>query len=701
MKIDEPVTQSPTQHSTQPLEQAHLEVLNGSLAGRQFPLGEETVLGREEAGESGAIADILLPDPRISLVHARILKLHGEYYVEDLKSTNGTYHNAIRLAPQVPCQLREGSNLQLGGVHLRFRPGTATQSLGAAENWESEIGINEQAFDLALAFPPGQETGEAHISMLMPSPGLPSPEVSMTLDAREVIQALDEIVDEDKPGGVEMLRRMRALAQFSIGLGAGTDRDSLFTKAMDLIFEIFPTAERAFMVLHDRDDHGAEDFTPVAAATREPGNVEDTLALSQEIVDEVVAQRRSILSTDAGEDRRFKAHASIIDQGIRSLMCVPLLISNEKNESEVLGLIQVDTQSVSHSFNQADLQILTGLGAQVAIALKNFRLYQNIENLFESFVTASVHAIEARDPTTAGHSFRVAELSQRLAEHVDRSDRPGLREVRFSLDQMRELRYAALLHDFGKVGVREHVLVKANKLYHTELALLESRFDYACASLERQVYRELVEQAETLTRSQFAERRAAMEAQLARELKKVERYLAMVKRANEPTVLDDEVPDGLRAAARFHFPGQRGQPMPLLTPTELERLTLSRGSLTPEERDEIQSHVSHTFAFLNHIPWAGPLAAVADIAHAHHEKLDGSGYPRGLTREEIPIQARLMAVTDIYDALTAGDRPYKRSVSTEEALDILNEEARQGKVETALVDIFIESNTYRLFEADQ
>ncbi|NOX76055.1 MAG: FHA domain-containing protein [Gammaproteobacteria bacterium] len=684
--------------TNEPLALPHLEVLNGPQAGRMFPLGDETVLGRKDTGGAEGGADILLPDARISLVHARILKLRDDYFVEDLRSTNGTYHNAIRLVPQTPCPLREGSNLQLGGVHLRFRPGAVTQPSGMATPWESEVGYNEQAFDLALAVTSGEAAEQANISMLMAPPDMPPPEVSMTLDAREVIQCLDGLSDDDKPGDAEVLRRMRALAQFSIGLGAGTHRESLFTKAMDLIFEIFPTAERAFVVLHDEEDDKADYFTPVAAATREPGKEGDTLALSQEIIDEVVAQRRSILSTDAGEDRRFKSHDSILDQGIRSLMCVPLLISTEKKDSEVLGLIQVDTQSLSHSFKQADLQILTGLGAQVAIALKNFRLYENIENLFESFVTASVHAIEARDPTTAGHSFRVAEFSQRLAEHVDSSDHVTLRNIRFSADQLRELRYAALLHDFGKVGVREHVLVKANKLYHTELALLESRFNYACASLERQVYRDLVEQHGALSRSQFLERRAAAEAQLARDLQKIQRYLSMVKRANEPAVLEDEVPEGLRAAARFQFLDENGQHAALLTATELESLTLSRGSLTPEERNEIQSHVSHTFAFLSHIPWAGPLSAVADIAHAHHEKLDGSGYPRGLMREDIPMQARLMAVTDIYDALTAGDRPYKRSVGVEAALDILNEEARQGKVERVLVDIFIESGTYKLFD---
>ena len=163
---------------------------------------------------------------------------------------------------------------------------------------------------------------------------------------------------------------------------------------------------------------------------------------------------------------------------------------------------------------------------------------------------------------------------------------------------------------------------------------------------------------------------------------------------------DDQVTEELQAVADFMFPGEEGETVALLNTSEFEALTLARGSLTPEERLDIQSHVSHTFTFLNHIPWTGSLAAVADIAHAHHEKLDGSGYPRGLAGDDIPIQARVMTVADIFDALTAGDRPYKRSLSVENALDILNNEAQLGKVDPVLVDVFIGSQAYQLFERD-
>ena len=313
-------------------------------------------------------------------------------------------------------------------------------------------------------------------------------------------------------------------------------------------------------------------------------------------------------------------------------------------------------------------------------------------------MTASVHAIEARDPTTAGHSFRVAEYTQRLAIAVDRSDLKRLHDISFTDEQLRELRYAALLHDFGKVGVREHVLIKANKLYYSEMEAVQARFLYAKTSLERQAYRELVDKHAELSPLEFKARRKAVDNYLAKEFQRIQHFMDIVIRANEPSVEEDIVSDELRTIADYKFPGEGNESVLLLTPKELDALTLARGSLTPEERQDIQSHVSHTYAFLSYIPWSGSLASVADIAHAHHEKLDGTGYPLGLSGKEIPIQARIMTVADIFDALTAGDRPYKLSVSVENALDMLKDEAKQGKIDEDMVNIFIESGAYRQFD---
>lgn len=687
-----------SQKRSQKPSASYLEVLNGALVGTCFPLGAETIIGRDDEDVPLQQGGIDLADARVSRQHARIFTQRGRYYLEDCQSTNGTFLNAFRLQAGAPCVLREGSNIQVGGVHMRFRPALTPMGGQSRENaedttapWKSEIGLNEEVFDLSLTANPDAGASQANISMMFCAPELPEPGVSAVLDAPAVVDALRRAVSEDeKTAETEDLRRLRAMAQVSIGLGGEHDRESLFGKIMDYIFIIFPTAERAFVVLRDQD---SQEFKPAAASTRESSKAGEVLALSEAIVDEVVSQRRSILSNDAADDHRFDDRQSILSLGIRSMMCAPLLV-----DDEVMGLIQIDSHSQTHSFDEEDLHILTGISAQVAIALKNFVLYDDIGHLFESFVTASVHAIEARDPTTAGHSFRVAEYTQRLATVVDQSTQKILRDVSFSRDQMQELRYAALLHDFGKVGVREHVLIKARKLYHSQMDLLEARFRFARASMERQAYRELIDQHGELSAKEFKRRRIAMDKRLSGEMAQLQRFMAMIQHANEPSVLDDEVTDDLRAVSDFVFPGDEGETVQLLTAPELDALTLARGSLTPDERLEIQSHVSHTFAFLNHIPWTASLSAVPDIAHAHHEKLDGTGYPLGLAGDAIPIQSRIMTVADIFDALTAGDRPYKCSLGVEQALDILHQEAKVGKVDPVLVDAFVGSRAYQPFD---
>jgi 3',5'-cyclic-nucleotide phosphodiesterase len=268
--------------------------------------------------------------------------------------------------------------------------------------------------------------------------------------------------------------------------------------------------------------------------------------------------------------------------------------------------------------------------------------------------------------------------------------------VRFTRDELRELRYAALLHDFGKVGVREDVLVKAKKLYPHQLESVKQRFKYARLSIAWQAHRRLFDLFERAEHDPEAFRglRRQLEEEVAAEHRRLERHLHTVLRANEPTVLHADAPDELRELLGYSIPDENGS-SPLLHEFEFSGLTLPKGSLGPEERVEIESHVSHTFSFLKLIPWTRDLARLPEFAYAHHEKLDGSGYPRGLTGAEIPIQARMMTISDIYDALTAPDRPYKLAVPADRALAILEAEARAGKLDDALLRVFIESGAWR------
>ena len=395
--------------------------------------------------------------------------------------------------------------------------------------------------------------------------------------------------------------------------------------------------------------------------------------------------------------------------GYRTVSMLTLPLKNKADE--VVGVLQLINRKHHYDykltteedyatkvlpFDDASQQVALALAGQAGVALENSLLYADIENLFEGFIEASVQAIEARDPTTAGHSFRVAEFTERLGRAVDKSDFPRLRAIEFSRDQLREIRYAALLHDFGKVGVREHVLVKPKKLQPHQLSLLQQRFQFAHAQLAHHAYREMLSLYDDsrLPEQERAARRANIEAQLQAETNRLNLYLETVIEANEPNVSEQEVTELLQEIANYRFRDLEDNSINLVQDFEFENLALAKGSLSPKERSEIESHVSHTYSFLSLIPWTRNLSNLPDIAYAHHEKLDGSGYPRGLKQDEIPVQSKIMTISDIYDALTASDRPYKPALPADRALDILGYEAKAGKLDSDLLQVFIESNSW-------
>ncbi|MGZ5476262.1 MAG: HD domain-containing phosphohydrolase, partial [Thermoanaerobaculia bacterium] len=346
-------------------------------------------------------------------------------------------------------------------------------------------------------------------------------------------------------------------------------------------------------------------------------------------------------------------------------------------------------------FDQETVEIMRSLSGQAAVAVENNLLYESIERLFEGFVTAAVTAIEQRDPTTSGHSFRVADLTVELAKVIDRVDHGQYREVTFSLDQVRELRYASLLHDFGKVGVREQVLIKEKKLYPQQLEMIRGRFEFVMKSIENESSKRKLEYLLRNGRDGFEEFSAKIDREAQEEIGKLQKDFAVIAKSNEPTVLPEGDFEYLQRLATRDFADIRGERRLLLHPEEAKILSIRKGNLDAGERGEIESHVTHTFHFLQKIPWTKDLMSIPDIAYAHHEKLNGRGYPRRLHATEIPIQSRMMTVSDIYDALTANDRPYKRAVSTDRALDILRMEVNDGLLDSSLVDVFIDARVFQ------
>ncbi len=340
-------------------------------------------------------------------------------------------------------------------------------------------------------------------------------------------------------------------------------------------------------------------------------------------------------------------------------------------------------------FAGEDEAILTSFATQAATCLENVELYGDIQKLFEGFVRASITAIESRDPSTGGHSERVAKMSVSLARVTSECPSGIYRSVRFKEEEIRELEYAALLHDFGKIGIREDILIKAKKLYDHQLVSVKERLKI-CKAAARIL---CLEKKLRLSGNTSG---AGEEAEYQTRIAEIDGYWGIILTANEPTVLRKENADALERIRNEQLILPDGSQVALLNEEEYRALSVTKGSLTESERLEIESHVRHTYQFLKMIPWTRDFKHLPEIAYCHHEKIDGSGYPRGLVSHEIPLQSKIMAIVDIFDALTAADRWYKEAVPMEKALDILFQEVALGKLDPVLVELFVEKKIYEV-----
>jgi HD-GYP domain-containing protein (c-di-GMP phosphodiesterase class II) len=402
-----------------------------------------------------------------------------------------------------------------------------------------------------------------------------------------------------------------------------------------------------------------------------------------------------------------------------------LVLPMQNRDGETIGVLQLidrklkadlritpaNALSITQPYSEWEQQIVRSLASQAAISIERNHLLDSIEELFAGFVTASIQVIENRDPTTAGHSERVAKLSVRLSQEVNGVETGILQSIRFSDRQLQEIRYAALLHDFGKVSIPEDIVQKSKKLYPHQLTELTHRFN-----LLRQTWKlECAEQKFSyLLNPPIAARHqpgdnclhcgyvSQLDRELNTKLDRLQSYWALLNKLNQPDVVNtpefaqqlETIVADLHQLAQYTYRDLDGNFQPLLTPAEIEQLLIPRGTLTATERAIVESHVSHTYDFLCKIPWTKHLQDVPKIAGSHHEKLDGSGYPQGLTAAEIPVQSQIMTIADIYDALTASDRPYKPRLSLDRSLSILRQEAAAGKLNSNLIELFAQRQVH-------
>lgn len=372
----------------------------------------------------------------------------------------------------------------------------------------------------------------------------------------------------------------------------------------------------------------------------------------------------------------------------KSFLTIPM----KDHESEIIGVLQLinaidqNTQMIV-PFSQEDQSLIEALASQAAVALTNRNLIDHLEKLFESFISLINHAIDDKSPYTGGHCNRVPDLTMMLADAVNRCNVGPLSTFKLTEEDRHELKIAGLLHDCGKITTPVHVVDKATKLekIFDRIHLIKTRAEI--------VFRDF--QLMEAKNEASAQQTEALRHQLIDDCNFLSHCNVGVELMSQEDM--DRVAE---IAKRYTWQDFSGVTHPFLSDEEIHNLTIRAGTLNPEERNIINHHIESTIEMLEKLPWPKHLKNVPEYAGGHHERMDGKGYPKGLKRHEMSVQARCMGIADIFEALTAQDRPYKKGKTLSESLHILGKMKLNGHVDPDLFDIFIWEKVYEQY-ADQ
>ncbi|HLD09853.1 MAG TPA: HD domain-containing phosphohydrolase, partial [Methylophilaceae bacterium] len=378
----------------------------------------------------------------------------------------------------------------------------------------------------------------------------------------------------------------------------------------------------------------------------------------------------------------------------KSFLTIPM----KNHENEIIGVLQLinaidpDTNEIV-TFSAANQQLVESLASQAAVALTNHNLIEGLKGLFEAFIELIADAIDEKSPYTGGHCQRVPELTMMLADAANHTRVGPLKDFSMSEKDIYELRIAAWLHDCGKVTTPESVMDKPTKLstIFDRIHLVEQRFELLKKQAECDM---LHKQLEAMKGGQSLDG-AKLDIQLAtfkRQLDEDRDFLCSANIGSE--FMTPEHQQRIRDIAAYTLQDAGGKPTNLLTENEVYNLNIARGTLTSEERAIINNHIVVTINMLESLPYPKDLRRVPEYAGGHHERMDGKGYPRGLTREQMSVPARVMGIADIFEALTSRDRPYKKAKTLSESLNILGKMKLDNHIDPDLFDVFIREKVY-------
>ena len=391
----------------------------------------------------------------------------------------------------------------------------------------------------------------------------------------------------------------------------------------------------------------------------------------------------------------------------QSFLTVPL----KNHENTVIGVLQLINAKDPKSgqtipFSTTNQRLAESLASQASVALSNRQLIEQLTDLFEALVNLINAAIDEKSPYTSGHCQRVPEMTMMLAEATEAMETGPYADFTMTDKDRYELRLAGLLHDCGKIVTPVHVVDKATKLQtlFDRIELVETRFEL----LKRDAHIHLLEAQLALPAGHAASDALALQQAYAQDVATLNEQCAFLRRSNTGSeFMSAEEHQRVKdiAVSRI-WQNAAGQTLPLLSDNEVENLCIRAGTLTLAEREIINNHIVATNKMLAQLPWPRHLRNVGEYAGGHHERMDGKGYPNGLKKEQMSLQARMMGIADIFEALTAGDRPYKSAMKLSQALSILAKMAATGHIDPDLFEIFIVKKAYmtyadRFLSADQ
>ncbi len=383
----------------------------------------------------------------------------------------------------------------------------------------------------------------------------------------------------------------------------------------------------------------------------------------------------------------------------QSMLVVPM----RNHDGDVIGVLQLLNATNPNngkviSFSQDYENLSESLASQAAVSITNAKLISNMTELFEAFVKVMATAIDEKSPVTGGHIRRVADLTLTMADVIHNSKEGPYKDITFSPDQIYELRIAAYMHDIGKVTSPVEIVEKAKKLQtiFDRIQYVRLRMAYISQKIMLEGQNTKIE---LLQNGSDSGKLKALEKETLDKLEEIKEIREFINKCNEPgEFLEDETLERLKELSKKTYIDDEGEQQPFLTEDELVNLSIRRGSITEAERKKMQDHAAVTLRMLKQIPFTKKLKNVPSFAGAHHEFINGKGYPLGLKGDEIPFEGKLMAVTDIAEALTASDRPYKKAMPLETVYRILRSMAEKEELDNGLVELFIEKEVYKLYQ---